>query len=75
MLISVIPFLVVQVPQALSSTSGRHLAILIGLILSLLLLVSYCIYQVSVRVVLLYFLCSLILYLYLNFHSPVGNIE
>ncbi|XP_059440708.1 sodium/calcium exchanger NCL-like [Corylus avellana] len=46
MIISVIPFLVVQIPQALSSTSGRRLAILIGLIVSLLLLVSYCIYQV-----------------------------
>jgi hypothetical protein len=48
MVISVIPFLVVQIPQALNSTSGRHLAILIGLIISLLLLVSYCVYQVSV---------------------------
>ncbi|XP_062168650.1 sodium/calcium exchanger NCL-like [Alnus glutinosa] len=46
MVISVIPFLVVQIPQALNSTSGRHLAILIGLIISLLLLVSYCVYQV-----------------------------
>ncbi|KAM3696990.1 hypothetical protein ACJW30_06G079600 [Castanea mollissima] len=46
MVISVIPFLVVQIPQFLNSTSGRHLAVLIGLIVSLLLLVSYCLYQV-----------------------------
>ncbi|XP_030928543.1 sodium/calcium exchanger NCL-like isoform X1 [Quercus lobata] len=46
MVISVIPFLVVQIPQLLNSTSGRHLAVLIGLIVSLLLLVSYCAYQV-----------------------------
>ncbi|KAK7818668.1 sodium/calcium exchanger ncl [Quercus suber] len=46
MVISVIPFLVVQIPQFLNSTSGRRLAILIGLIVSLLLLVSYCLYQV-----------------------------
>ncbi|KAL6999586.1 hypothetical protein U1Q18_000745 [Sarracenia purpurea var. burkii] len=46
MAVSVIPFLVVQLPQVMHSTSGRHLAILIGLIVSLLLLVSYCLYQV-----------------------------
>uniref|UniRef100_A0A2P2JRC5 Uncharacterized protein MANES_15G090800 n=1 Tax=Rhizophora mucronata TaxID=61149 RepID=A0A2P2JRC5_RHIMU len=46
MAVSVIPFLVVQLPQALHSSSGRHLAILIGLILSLFLLISYCLYQV-----------------------------
>ncbi|GAB2278003.1 hypothetical protein Dimus_012703 [Dionaea muscipula] len=46
MVVSVIPFIVVQVPQVLKSTSGRHLAILIGLILALLLLGSYCSYQI-----------------------------
>ncbi|XP_054812743.1 sodium/calcium exchanger NCL-like [Prosopis cineraria] len=46
MVISVIPFLIVQIPQILKSTSGRHLAVLIGLIVSLCLLVSYCLYQV-----------------------------
>ncbi|XP_059662699.1 sodium/calcium exchanger NCL-like [Cornus florida] len=46
MAVSVIPFLVVQLPQAVHSTSGRHLAVLIALIISLLLLVSYCLYQV-----------------------------
>ncbi|KAJ8755059.1 hypothetical protein K2173_016599 [Erythroxylum novogranatense] len=46
MAISVIPFLVVQLPQALHSSSGRHLAVLIALILSLAMLISYCLYQV-----------------------------
>ncbi|KAK9688799.1 hypothetical protein RND81_09G011700 [Saponaria officinalis] len=46
MAISVLPFLVVQLPQALSSSSGRHLAVLISLILSLAMLISYCVYQV-----------------------------
>ncbi|GAB4846527.1 hypothetical protein Ancab_025532 [Ancistrocladus abbreviatus] len=46
MVVSVIPFIVVQLPQALHSTSGRHLAVLIALIISLLLLISYCLYQV-----------------------------
>ncbi|KAJ8765240.1 hypothetical protein K2173_011920 [Erythroxylum novogranatense] len=46
MAVSVIPFLVVQLPQALHSSSGRHLAVLIGLILSLSMLISYCLYQV-----------------------------
>ncbi|EOY13174.1 Sodium/calcium exchanger family protein / calcium-binding EF hand family protein isoform 2 [Theobroma cacao] len=46
MAISVIPFIIVQLPQILSSTSGRHLAVLIALIVSLSMLVSYCLYQV-----------------------------
>ncbi|GLT76338.1 hypothetical protein SLA2020_480070 [Shorea laevis] len=46
MAISVIPFIVVQLLQILNSTSGRHLAILIALILSILMLVAYCLYQV-----------------------------
>ncbi|KAI3716231.1 hypothetical protein L6452_23430 [Arctium lappa] len=43
---SVLPFLVVQFPQILHSTSGRHLSVLIGLIISISLLIAYCIYQV-----------------------------
>ncbi|KAB5521287.1 hypothetical protein DKX38_025606 [Salix brachista] len=46
MAISVLPFVVVQLLQTLKSTSGRHLAVLIGLILSLAILISYCLYQV-----------------------------
>ncbi|KAL8129787.1 hypothetical protein V2J09_018942 [Rumex salicifolius] len=46
MAVSVAPFLVVQLPQAMKSTSGRHLAVLIALVLSLALLVGYCVYQI-----------------------------
>lgn len=46
MVVSLIPFIVVQFPQFLHSTSGRHSAVLIALVISVLLLVSYCIYQV-----------------------------
>ncbi|GLU15437.1 hypothetical protein SLE2022_319270 [Rubroshorea leprosula] len=46
MAISVIPFIVVEVPQILNSSSARNLAILIALILSVSMLVAYCLYQV-----------------------------
>ncbi|KAI8557829.1 hypothetical protein RHMOL_Rhmol04G0041000 [Rhododendron molle] len=46
MAVSVVPFLVVQLPQLMSSTSGRHLAVLIALVVSLSLLIAYCVYQV-----------------------------
>lgn len=46
MAISVLPFLIVQLPQLLDSSSGRHLAVLIALIFSVVLLISYCLYQV-----------------------------
>ncbi|XP_058211122.1 sodium/calcium exchanger NCL-like [Rhododendron vialii] len=46
MAVSVVPFLIVQLPQLMSSTSGRHLAVLIALVVSLLLLIAYCVYQV-----------------------------
>ncbi|XP_058221561.1 sodium/calcium exchanger NCL-like [Rhododendron vialii] len=46
MTVSVIPFIVVQLLQTMSSTSGRRLAVLISLILSLAMLLSYCLYQV-----------------------------
>ncbi|PIN16029.1 hypothetical protein CDL12_11325 [Handroanthus impetiginosus] len=46
MAISVVPFIIVQLPQMLHSNSGRHLTVLIGLIVSVSLLISYCLYQV-----------------------------
>ncbi|KAI3712094.1 hypothetical protein L1987_70643 [Smallanthus sonchifolius] len=46
MAISVIPFMVVQFPEILHSTSGRQSAVLVGLIISICLLIAYCIYQV-----------------------------
>ena len=50
MFISVIPLLIVQIPQILDSILWRHIAVLIGLIASLLLFVSYSTYQVSVPI-------------------------
>nr|XP_043626999.1 sodium/calcium exchanger NCL-like [Erigeron canadensis] len=46
MAVSVLPFIVVQLPQILHSTSGRHTAVLVALILSISLLIVYCLYQV-----------------------------
>ncbi|KAM0062490.1 putative EF-hand domain, calcium/proton exchanger, sodium/calcium exchanger membrane region [Helianthus debilis subsp. tardiflorus] len=46
MAVSVLPFIVVQFPQILHSASGRQLTVLIGLIISISLLIAYCIYQV-----------------------------
>ncbi|XP_073312186.1 sodium/calcium exchanger NCL-like [Primulina huaijiensis] len=46
MAVSLLPFIIVQFPQILHSNSGRNLAVLIALIVSVLLLISYCIYQV-----------------------------
>ncbi|KAJ4980357.1 hypothetical protein NE237_031194 [Protea cynaroides] len=46
MSVSIIPFIIVQLPQILHSNSGRHLAVLIALIVSLVLLITYCLYQV-----------------------------
>ncbi|KGN55087.1 sodium/calcium exchanger NCL [Cucumis sativus] len=46
MVISVVPFLIVQLPQMLNSTSGRHLAVLIALIISVSMFIIYCLYQV-----------------------------
>lgn len=46
MAVSVIPFIIVQFPQVLHSKSGRHLAVLIALIVSVSLMISYCLYQV-----------------------------
>ncbi|EYU44997.1 hypothetical protein ABFS82_13G068800 [Erythranthe guttata] len=51
MAISVIPFVIVQLPQILHSDSGRHLSVLIALIVSVTSLISYCLYQVFQPVV------------------------
>ncbi|KAF8413791.1 hypothetical protein HHK36_001784 [Tetracentron sinense] len=46
MAISVIPFVIVQLAQLLHSSSGRRLGVLIALVISVALLISYCLYQV-----------------------------
>lgn len=47
MAVSVIPFVVVQLPLVLKINSGRHVAVLIALIVSVLMLIAYCVYQVT----------------------------
>ncbi|KAF9611350.1 hypothetical protein IFM89_030686 [Coptis chinensis] len=46
LVVSVLPFIIVQLPQIFRTSSGKRLAILVALIVSVVLLLSYCIYQV-----------------------------
>ncbi|KAF5181198.1 Calcium-binding ef-hand [Thalictrum thalictroides] len=46
MIISVLPFIVVQVPEIFHVSNGRRLAVLSSLFVAVALLVSYCLYQV-----------------------------
>ncbi|KAL6201375.1 hypothetical protein ACLB2K_025089 [Fragaria x ananassa] len=46
MIVSLIPFLILQVAKVLSSTSGIRIVILVSLLVSFAFLVTYCIYQV-----------------------------
>ncbi|WOL00758.1 hypothetical protein Cni_G09471 [Canna indica] len=46
MAISIIPFVIVQLPRIFNFPSGQRLAVLVSLIVATGLLVSYCIYQV-----------------------------
>jgi hypothetical protein len=47
MAISVIPFVIAQFPVMLRSHHGKRLAVLLALIISFLLVLSYCVYQVN----------------------------
>eukprot|EP00268_Persea_americana_P005394 TRINITY_DN11803_c1_g1_i3.p1 TRINITY_DN11803_c1_g1~~TRINITY_DN11803_c1_g1_i3.p1 ORF type:complete len:390 (-),score=51.12 TRINITY_DN11803_c1_g1_i3:810-1979(-) len=46
MLISVIPFFIVQLQAVFKSSSGKRIAILVSLVVSIAFLLSYCLYQV-----------------------------
>jgi len=46
MIISLIPFIVVQIPEVFQATSQSRLAIMISLIVSICLLLAYSLYQV-----------------------------
>ncbi|KAI3895513.1 hypothetical protein MKW92_010189 [Papaver armeniacum] len=46
MAVSIIPFVIVQLPAILHTNSGRRLAVLISLIVAVTLLVSYCVFQI-----------------------------
>ncbi|KAB2615958.1 hypothetical protein D8674_022546 [Pyrus ussuriensis x Pyrus communis] len=46
MAISILPFIIVQLPAVLSSKSGSRIAVLVALVISVALFISYCLYQV-----------------------------
>jgi hypothetical protein len=46
MAISILPFIIVQIPKIFKLHSGHQITVLIGLIVAALLLLSYCLYQV-----------------------------
>ncbi|CAD5186067.1 unnamed protein product [Musa acuminata subsp. malaccensis] len=46
MAISVVPFIIVQLPRIFKFPSGQRLAVLVALIVAIALLLSYCLYQV-----------------------------
>jgi len=46
MAISVLPFIIVQLPRVFKFPSGQRLAVLVALITSVALVLSYCLYQV-----------------------------
>lgn len=48
MVVSTIPFIVVQIPQVFHLSSDGNLAVLVSFIVAVGLLVSYCVYQVLV---------------------------
>lgn len=79
MAISVLPFVIVQLPQLLNSTSGRHLSVLIALVVSVSLFVSYCLYQVRTNQVFLLFMGILLasegcLLLYIPFKIQIKKL-
>ncbi|KAH7857246.1 hypothetical protein Vadar_010526 [Vaccinium darrowii] len=46
MILSMVPFLILQLPKILNSSTGTHVAVLVSLLVTLVLLFAYCFYQV-----------------------------
>ncbi|KAK6919144.1 EF-hand domain [Dillenia turbinata] len=46
MIVSVIPFIIVQIPDILNSSSGSQIAVLVALIVAIILLITYCLFQI-----------------------------
>jgi hypothetical protein len=46
MIMSIIPLIIVQLPQVFQETSLSHLAVLVSLVVSICLLIAYSLYQV-----------------------------
>lgn len=47
MMVSLIPFLILQLAKILNSTSGARIIVLVSLIVTLVILIVYCTYQVT----------------------------
>ena len=50
MILSIIPLIIVQLPQVFQETSLSHLAVLVSLVVSISLLIAYSLYQVYLKV-------------------------
>lgn len=46
MILSMVPFLILQLPKILNSSTGTHVAVLVSLLVTLVFLFAYCFYQV-----------------------------
>lgn len=46
MVVSLIPFIIVEIPQVIDSSSAKRIGVLVGCIAAIICLLSYCIYQV-----------------------------
>ncbi|KAI8567924.1 hypothetical protein RHMOL_Rhmol02G0158800 [Rhododendron molle] len=46
MILSMVPFLILQLPEVLSSSAGTHATVLVSLLVTIVLLFAYCFYQV-----------------------------
>lgn len=51
MVLSVVPFIIVQLPQVLNTTSISRVTVLISLIVSISLVIAYSIYQVAKAII------------------------
>lgn len=64
MAVSIIPFIIVQLPKVFKFPSGQRVAVLVALIVAILLLLSYCLYQVILNLYILSNLISLVLFIW-----------
>lgn len=64
MAVSIIPFIIVQLPKVFKFPSGQRVAILVALIVAIVLLLSYCLFQVILNLYILSNLISLVLFIW-----------
>lgn len=46
MVVSLIPFIIVEIPQVIDSSSAKRIGVLVGCIAAIICLISYCVYQI-----------------------------